>query len=174
MAGRIIVETARLILREFAETDIEPLYAMGTIPELLRYTGKVGFRDREHALENLRANPLTDYRTRGFGRWACVLKANGEVIGFAGPKHLPELGEVEIGFRLLPAWWGMGLATEAGKAVLEYGFGALGLRRIIGLVDRNNAASIRVLEKLGMKYVDVVHYRGENVARYAIDAPAHA
>lgn len=56
-----------------------------------------------HALKILRSHPIADYRKHGFGRWACVEKTSGRVIGFAGLKHLEDLGEVDLGYRLLPA-----------------------------------------------------------------------
>ncbi len=150
--GRQILETSRLILREFDEADVEAFYLLGSDPAIIRYTGDPGggLKSLEHALEILRSHPLADYREHGFGRWACVLKETGSIIGFAGLKRLPESGEVDIGYRFLPAYWGLGLATESGRAILEYGFGTLGLKQIIGLVDPDNIASARVLEKLGM------------------------
>jgi RimJ/RimL family protein N-acetyltransferase len=122
------------------------------------------------ALEILRAHPLADYHKYGFGRWACVHKASGAVIGFAGLKYLDDLREVDIGYRLLPAYWGLGLATEAGRVVLNYGFTRLGLSRIIGLVDLDNRASVRVLEKLGLAFAEMVQFRGESLAKYVIQA----
>ena len=61
-------------------------------------------------------HPIADYRKHGFGRWGVVLKATGRLIGFAGLKYLDELREVDVGYRLLPEYWGMGLATEAAQA----------------------------------------------------------
>jgi RimJ/RimL family protein N-acetyltransferase len=118
----------------------------------------------------LRDYPLADYRKHGFGRWACVHKASSEVIGFAGLKHLDELNEVDIGYRLLPAYWGAGLATEASQAAVDYGFQQLRLKRIIGLVDPQNAASVRVLEKLGLTFAGMVTYAGHSAAKYVIHA----
>ncbi len=90
------------------------------------------------------------------------------VIVFAGLKRLDELGEVDIAFWLLPAYWGTGLATEAGRAVLQYGFERLFLERIIGLVDPQNAASIHVLEKLGMVRDGLITYHGEETLEYIL------
>jgi RimJ/RimL family protein N-acetyltransferase len=173
MAGKTILETDRLLLREFDEDDAAAFYVMGSDPAIIRYTGDPGggLKSVEHALEILRSHPLADYRKHGFGRWACVLKESGKVIGFAGLKHLDDLGEVDVGYRLLPAHWGQGLATEASRAAVDYGFTHLRLGRIIGLVDPQNAASVRVLEKLGMTFVAVVEFRGQTAARYQIDAP---
>jgi RimJ/RimL family protein N-acetyltransferase len=171
MAGKIILETERLLLREFDEGDVAPFYLLGSDPAIIRYTGDPGggLTSAEHALEVLRARPLADYRNHGYGRWACVLKASGEVIGFAGLKYLADSQEVDIGFRLLPAYWGQGLATEACRAVLDFGRTNLGLKRVIGLVDPQNIASVRVLEKLGLTLTGQVEDQGKCFAKYVIE-----
>ena len=171
MAGKTMLETPRLLLREFDEDDAPALYRLGSDPDVTRYTGDEGLTGVEHAREVLRAHPIADYQKHGFGRWACVDKAGGEVIGFAGLKHLDDLGEVDIGYRLLPAFWGRGLATEACRPILEYGFQRLRLPRIIGLVDPRNTASVRLLEKLGLRYVGLAQSRGWAAAKYAVEKP---
>jgi RimJ/RimL family protein N-acetyltransferase len=168
MAGLVILETERLTLREFDEGDVPAFYILGSDPAITRFTGDGGFTSIEHAREVLCTRPLADYRKYGFGRWACVHKKREEVIGFAGLKYLEDLQEVDIGYRLLPAYWGVGLTTEAGRAVLDYGFVQLHLEEIIGLVDPENAASVRVLEKLGLAFDRVMQYQGTDVARYVI------
>jgi RimJ/RimL family protein N-acetyltransferase len=172
MAGKHILETERLQLREFDEDDAAAFYVLGSDPSITRYTGDAGLADIEHARQILRTHPIADYHTHGFGRWACILKASGALIGFAGLKYLVELNEVDLGYRLLPAHWGHGLATEASRASVEYGFAHLGLERIIGLVDTENVASVRVLEKLGMTFTGLVEFRGQSVARYELEATA--
>jgi RimJ/RimL family protein N-acetyltransferase len=174
VAGSIILETQRLLLREFDAADAAAFYMLGSDPAITRYTGDPGLTSVEHALEILRSRTLADYRKHGFGRWACVLKTSDAVIGFAGLKYLDELEEVDIGYRLLPAYWGRGLATEAGQAVLNFGFDQLRLERIIGLVDPENVASVRVLDKLGMTWDGLVEYRGELCTRYVIRANVEA
>ena len=176
MAGKTILETERLLLREFDEDDAAAFYPLGSDPAIIRYTGDPGggLKSVEHALEVLRSRPLADYRKHGFGRWACVHKASGRLIGFAGLKYLDELGEVDLGYRFLPAYWGAGLATEASRACVNHGFTRLRLGRILGLVDPANAASVRVLEKCGMTFVGMMEFLGHSVARYQIDAPASA
>jgi len=168
MKGPTITQTDRLLLREFGESDVAAYYALGSDPAVTRFTGTGILTNIEHALRVLRENPLTDYQRHGFGRWACVLKQSGKIIGFAGLKRLDDLGEVDIAFWLLPAYWGAGLATEAGRAVLQYGFGHLHLGGIIGLVDPQNAASIRVLEKLEMSRNGLVTYHGEESLKYVL------
>jgi RimJ/RimL family protein N-acetyltransferase len=123
----------------------------------------------EQARQVLLDHPIADYRKHGFGRGACILKSTGEHIGFAGLKHLDELGEVDVAYRLLPAYWGQGLATEAALASVHYGFTTLGLPRIMGLVMPANIASARVLEKTGLRYVGDVSYWGYEFSKYEID-----
>lgn len=173
MAGRIILKTERLILREFDEADVEPFFRMGSDPAVIRYTGDPGggLRDFDHALEVMRSRPIVDYEKYGYGRWACVLKSNGAVIGFVGLKFLTDLQEVDLGYRLLPEYWGKGLATEASRAVVDYGFTRLGLKRIIGIVDPENVASVRILEKVGMSPAGQSEYQGRPYAKYVILAP---
>jgi RimJ/RimL family protein N-acetyltransferase len=172
MAGQGVVETDRLVLREFREDDVEAYYALGSDPAVVRYTGTGQLQSLEQALQVLRERPLADYRKHGFGRWACILKATGAVIGMAGLKWLDELGEVDVVYWLLPAYWGCGLATEAAQASLNHGFQHLRLQRIIGLVNPANARSQRVIEKLGMTRVGIIEYFGAPAVKFVIEAKA--
>jgi RimJ/RimL family protein N-acetyltransferase len=90
------------------------------------------------------------------------------VIGFCGLKYLEDLNAVDVGYRFLPEYWGRGLATEACLASVTFGFEVLKLDRIIGLVLPDNVASIRVLEKVGMRSAGEVTYDGHRVLRYSI------
>ena len=170
MPGKLILETERLLLREFDEDDVEPFHTLLSSPDVIRYTLDPGggSKNVEHTLEILRSHPLADYRNYGFGRWACVDKASGRVIGFAGLKYLEESGEVDLGYRLLPTHWGLGLATEAGRAILHHGFTRLGLTRIIASVVPDNVASVQVLEKLGFMFEPPFEYEGHALAQYMI------
>lgn len=161
-----ILTTGRLLLREFTEDDAADFHALNSNPEVIRYTGDGGTTSVEHARQGLLERPLADYRKHGFGRLACLDRASGRLIGFCGLKYLDELAEVDLGYRFLPEFWGRGLATEAGRAVLDLGFTVLRLERIIGLVEPENVRSVRVLEKLGMTSEGTVVYRGDTVLRY--------
>ena len=124
------------------------------------------------ARADLVARPIADYRRYGFGRCACVWKTTGELIGFCGLKYLDDLGEVDLGYRFQRAFWGRGVATESARAMVDYGFGRLNLERIVGLVEPGHTPSIRVLEKVGMRFDRMVDYRGDRVAQYLMFAPA--
>lgn len=144
-----IATTERLYLREMTADDAEHAFLLNNDPEVLRYTGDGSFASVEAAREFLAAYP--DYKLDGFGRWAVLRRSDGAWLGWCGLKRLPN-GTVDLGYRLLREQWGQGYATEAGRACLELDFGRFGLDTIIGRVARENAASIHVLEKLGMRY----------------------
>lgn len=159
-----MIETSRLILRKFNLADVEGYFRLNANPEVARYTGQPPMQSMQDARRVLRDAPLRDYRTRGYGRLACIEKGSGELIGFAGLKYLPELDEVDIGYRFLPDRWGMGYATESAKAVMDHGRTVLGFSRIIGIVDPVNVASVHVLEKLGMRFEKKITYGDEGEA----------
>ena len=166
---KVIFETDRLLVRQYVEEDAEAFFRLNTDPEVLRFVPDQALQSVEQARQVLIDHPIADYRKHGFGRGACILKSTGEQIGFAGLKYLDELGEVDVAYRLLPAYWGQGLATEAARAAVRYGFAELGLPRIIGLVMPENIASARVLEKAGLRYVDTAAFWGHQFSKYIID-----
>ena len=103
------------------------------------------------------------YPAWGFGSWAVVDKVRDVVVGYCGLSRFPErcaADEAEIGFRLARAQWGRGFATEAAFAVCSHAFNALGLPRLVALIDPANCASIRVAEKIGMTYERDAMLRG--------------
>lgn len=97
----------------------------------------------------MHAAPFHDYATYGYGRFACVWKESGEAIGFSGVKCVPEIGDTELGYRFLPEFWGLGLATEAGRASIEFARTDLHPSRLVATVHPENVASANVLTKLG-------------------------
>ncbi len=167
MLAPFALETERLLLRESRVEDAHALFAMNAHPEVQRYTGEPPPESVE-VMAKLIVN-YQDYQDRGYGRLSCVLKSTSEVIGFCGLKKLPELGgAVDLGYRLTPESWGKGLATEASRACVAHGFETLALERIIGLVYPQNLASIRVLEKVGMRFDGEVEYLGDRAHQYSV------
>lgn len=146
------VETERLRLRGWAADDLDALAAIFAEPAFWHHPFGRGLSRDE--TERFIDRQLDGWATQGFGLWAAELREEGVLIGFIGltvPQWLPEvLPAVEVGWRLHPAHWGRGLATEGGRASLEYGFEALGLDRIISIFTPANVASGRVMDKLGM------------------------
>ena len=152
--------------RAFTLNDCEAFYRLNSHPEVMRFTCEQPLHAMEDARQAIANYP--DFETVGYGRWACVLKATGAVIGFCGLKYLPELDEVDVGFRFLPEYWGQGLATETCSACIAFGFDVLNLSRILGLVLTANKASIRVLEKCGMTRNGEVAFDGACALKYVV------
>ena len=162
------IETERLILREYTEADAPAFFRLNSDPEVMRYVPDEMMTNVDQAREILINHPMVDYRERGFGRWACVLKETGEHIGFCGLKYLTEIEDIDLGFRFVPSQWGKGLATEAALASIRFGFDELHLDHILGLAELENRGSIRVLEKVGMQFVEMVRLFDLEMAKYLI------
>lgn len=146
------IETDRLILRPFTREDIEPAYQLNLDAEVSKYTGDGGVVSREEIERRIVTHVLGDYARHGYGRHAVELKSTGEHIGFAGLKFLDDLNEVDLGYRLARTHWGKGLATEAGRVLVDFGMQDLELPSIIALLLPDNIGSVRVLEKLGFTF----------------------
>ncbi|MEZ4777641.1 MAG: GNAT family N-acetyltransferase [Bacteroidia bacterium] len=144
-----IIETPRLILREFSLSDATNMYELNADPEVVRYTGDKPFASIMEAatfLEN-----YDSYKKYGYGRWAVVDKVSEAFLGWCGLKFNEEKF-VDIGFRFFRKEWNKGYATESARASLDYGFNHLNLDEIIGRASTENNPSIRVLEKLNMHF----------------------
>ena len=151
------VETERLLLRPWRPAeDLDALAAINADPAVMRWVAPNRPLRREETADFL-DRVIRHWDEHGFGLWALVprLEAGAGCIGFAGlaiPSFLPVvLPTVGVGWRLASAWWGRGLATEAARASVEFGFERLGLRSIVSIVDARNERSLRVAEKLGMR-----------------------
>jgi RimJ/RimL family protein N-acetyltransferase len=146
--------TERLVLRRWRPEDLEPYAEICADTEVMRWIGKGQVRTREECARAL-ASFERAWEYRGFGLFALELRSARGLIGFVGlsvPDFLPEiLPSVEIGWRLAAAHWGKGLATEGARAALAFGFGQVGLDRIVSIHQLGNGASGRIMEKLGMR-----------------------
>jgi RimJ/RimL family protein N-acetyltransferase len=149
------VRTDRLDLRRFDPADLDELAEVFVQPEVWRLPYGRGLSRAETA--NFLNGQLALWQERGFGLWAARARDDGRLLGFVGlsiPTFLPEiLPAVEVGWRLAPAAWGRGLATEGGRAALDHAFTTLGLDTVCSVPQADNAASARVAERLGMRLV---------------------
>ena len=165
-----VIETSRLYLREFELSDARSLFDLNSDKEVIKYTGDDHFYSESEALDFIKN--YEHYKIHGFGRWAVLLKENNEFIGWSGLK-LNEENDIDIGFRFFKKYWGRGFAFESAKAVLEYGFSDLKIDCIVGRVVPENIASVRVLEKLGMKFKKQGICHGiEDAKIYSISKPS--
>ncbi|MBT8301112.1 MAG: GNAT family N-acetyltransferase [Maribacter sp.] len=147
----IIIETERLLLREITLDDKEALFKLHSDPEVQKYTGEPVVKSIEEIKKAIETR-IIHYKEYGFGRWATILKSGKQFIGWAGLAYLPEFDEIDLGYRFLPEYWGLGIATEASRAILNYGFDSLKLKKIVAIAMKENKASIRVMEKAGMGF----------------------
>jgi len=155
-----VIDTGRLILRRFTLDDLQAFYQLASRPEIIRYAQDTPVASLEDAREMMQSAPFHDYATYGYGRFACVWKETGDVIGFSGLKFVPEISDTELGYRFFPEFWGKGLATEAGQASIEFARADLGLKRLVAMVHPENVASARVVEKLGFLVEKKLPYSG--------------
>lgn len=145
-----ILKTPRLDLRRFELDDAQFFFEMNSDPEVIKYTGDTNFESVSAARQFIAG--YDHYSKHGYGRWTVVLRQTGEPIGFCGLKNHPEEGYIDLGYRLMKKYWGEGYATEAAHACLIHGLHNLGMTEIVGRTASENKASVRVLEKIGMKF----------------------
>jgi [ribosomal protein S5]-alanine N-acetyltransferase len=161
--------TARLVLRPVECGDLEPLQEIWGDPAVMAQMGS-GTRDASASLE--RVQELIDHQRRhGFGKWATIERATGNLIGYCGVELFENGPDVELGFCFAHAAWGRGYATEAARVWLDHGFASLGFSRVIALVKPANSSSIRVLEKLGMRQVGPTEVAGSEWLLYEALSP---
>lgn len=149
----IILETPRLRLRRLEPGDLDDLFALYSDPEVRRYFPE-GTLTREETRKELEWFRNGHPEHPELGLWATVLREDDRFIGRCGllPWTLDGRFEVEIAYMLARDYWGRGLATEAARGIRDHAVGVLGRDRLICLIDRDNAASIRVAEKIGMTF----------------------
>jgi RimJ/RimL family protein N-acetyltransferase len=162
----LTLETERLTLRPWTLADLAAKHAMDQHPDIYRYNGFVRREDgtqRARTLEETRwhlERRIAEFELQGFGQLALELKPAGTFVGWAGLQfYLLDHGEystpeIELFYGLARAYWGQGLATEAGKALIRYGFETLKLPRITSVASRENMPSASVMRRVGMTVGD--------------------
>lgn len=161
------LETERLVLRMFRESDTDAYAEMVADPEVMRFLGGGQPVPRAEAWRNM-AMILGHWRLRGYGMWAVEEKEGGEMVGRVGcwrPEGWPGL---EVGWTLRRRFWGRGYATEAARASLAYAFDVLGQTRVISLIAPANVNSVRVAERLGQRPDGEWDVFGTKVTVYAV------
>jgi len=161
------IETARLILRPWRAQDLEELERLFADPAV-----RQGRHFPPERIITIAESSLRQWQRNGFGPWAALDKSTGQWIGRVGLDELddwPDAHKVEVGWELHHAWWGKGLATEAGLAALQFGFGEHQLERIISVTALWNTAARRVMERVGLEYQGTRQWKGVEVVWYALD-----
>lgn len=147
-----VLETEHLTLRRFNPADAPFILDLLNDPAFLRFIGDKGVRSLDDAQQYLLNGPLASYEELGFGLYLVSLKATEEPIGMCGLIKREALEDVDIGFAFLPQFRSRGYGFEAAVAVKEYALKVLGLNRLLAITNQDNVGSIRVLEKIGLKF----------------------
>lgn len=147
-----VLETDRLIIRWLTTDDEAFILELLNDPSWLRFIGDKGVRTLDDARNYVVSGPMDMYSRLGFGLYLVELKEGRTPIGICGLIKRDSLEDVDIGFAFLSEYQSKGYAYEAASATMVYGTGQLGLKRIVAITTKDNLASSRVLEKIGMKF----------------------
>jgi len=169
---KIFAETPHLILRELLPTDDIGMFDLDSNAEVLKYLYTEPLTKIEQS-QNVIAFIRKQYEENGIGRWAIIEKQSNDFIGWVGLKLVKQTinnrtNYYDVGYRLIPRYWGRGYATEASKASVDYGFNVLKLNLICATASIHNIASRKVLEKTGLTFIEEFLYDGHPEAWYEI------
>jgi len=160
----ILIETNRLLLRQIVSSDFEAMFELDSNPNVNKYLGNNPVKSIEESkiiIENIHKQ----YQENGIGRFAVILKKTNEFIGWSGIKFITEIDNnhinfYEIGYRLKEKHWGKGYGFESAKAWLDYGFQKMNVPIMYASAHKENAASINILHKIGMKTISEYNWNG--------------
>lgn len=168
-----MIETPRLRLRRLRPSDEPDLIALDSDPDVMRYVGSPpGCRSPEETAERVKQHLEADHGPLGF--WLVERRAGGGLLGLCALIRMPGGDDIELAYRLARRSWGQGIATEAAGALVDHGFRAVTLPRIVAVTYPENLASQRVLEKVGFACRGFVDYKGARAAYYVITPEARA
>lgn len=161
----IMIETNRLILRTLTEQDLDTVVELNSDPEVVKYItgGTPMSREKTEARFNFY---LEHQKKHGFAIWALINKE--DFIGLCGLQYLENTENIEVGYRLAKAFWGKGIATEAARACINYGFNRLNLSEIVAVIDVENTGSHKVIQKVGLKYEKMAFFYNIDLSYYKI------
>ena len=162
-----IIITDRLEIRRFLEKDTERYVSIMTNPDVYRYLGSGSGVSEEGVVKLM--DHFESIFEQGYGVFAVIEKASGEVIGHCGIRPIPD-GRIELLYAYCPSAWGKGYATEAGKAVLAYGKENFNLNEIIAMSYPQNPGSIGVIKKLGFEPIGQEEHFGNMLEVYVLQA----
>lgn len=151
-----VIESERLVLRRLTTADAGFILKLLNEPSFIQNIGDKGVRSEADAARYIETGPVNSYERNGFGLYLVLLKEGGVPIGICGLLKRDTLEDVDIGFAFLPEFWSRGYAVESATAVMHYGRNELGIRRIAAITSPDNDGSIKVLEKIGLRFERMV------------------
>ena len=158
-----VLETDRLVLRYFHADDVEFVVRLLNEPSFIEHIGDKGVRTAEEANQYLLDGPLDSYERFGYGLNMVELKETGEPIGMCGLVRRENLDDADIGYAFLEKHWSKGYARESAEAVLNHARETFGLGRIVAIVTPENHSSIKLLEKIGLKFQRTIRMSDDDV-----------
>ena len=164
----IVLESDRLRFATWAPGDWEDFRKLASDPLVVRYISAGGEPWSDERVKEFVARQRENWEKKGICLWKLLPKDSTELIGICGLQHLPEGPDVEIGWWLAPSRWGQGLATEAAYRALTYGFDVCNVERIVAVAQAMNLDSLRVMERIGMRFEREAVHKGLHVVLYAI------
>jgi [ribosomal protein S5]-alanine N-acetyltransferase len=167
----LFLETTRLLFRSHEPHDEPAFVQMHTDPEVRRYVGGQPW-PLEKAIARFH-NQYLGHPTDTYGLWATILKSEGRYIGACGLTAPPDQPAIKLGYYIARPYWGQGLASEACRAFLDFGFARLQLPRICADVDSRHEVSKHILEKFGFHCVsqEVIAANGRVICWYELPNP---
>jgi ribosomal-protein-alanine N-acetyltransferase len=155
-ASMAVCETPRLRVRRLDADDAAFILQLLNEPSFLENIGDKGVRTLDDARAYIANGPVASYEKYGFGLFHVALRDStqrlGAAVGMCGLLKRDWLDDVDVGYAFLPAFWGQGYAYESSVGVIEWARRSLGVTRVVGLTKHDNQGSIRVLEKLGLRF----------------------
>src|ERR1035437_9696825 len=157
-----IIETERLILSHFTPADTAFIIELLNTESWKQFIGDRNIKTEEDARNYLLNGPMKSYAQNNFGLYKVILKEGNTPIGMCGLIKRDTLDDVDIGFAFLPDYEGKGYAFEASVATLEYGQKELDIHRIVAITNTDNTKSIKLLERLGLKFERMIKFNNED------------
>lgn len=164
-----VLETERLALRKLSSNDAEFILELLNEPSFIKNIGDKGVRTRNDAVQYIQNGPVASYERFGFGLYLVQLKGSGAPIGICGLLKRETLQDIDVGFAFLPRFWSKGYAVESAAAVMDHGRKVLGIGRIVAITAPENYGSIKVLEKIGLRFEGVIRLsEGEREIKFFV------
>jgi [ribosomal protein S5]-alanine N-acetyltransferase len=163
-----VLQIDEFTMRPIQAFDFDALAAIWADPKVTRFLPSRGVPLSRENTEKALMSFVEHWKNRGYGIWAIAKNASLEIVGYCGLRYLDELNEVEVLYGLSKAYWGKGIATQATKAAISYGFNVANLDRVIAMVLPDNQASIKVIQKADLHYEKQIYMFDLNILYYSV------
>ncbi len=170
---KIFAETERFILREILQSDLDGMFELDSDPEVHKHLGNKTISDKNQIAQVINF-VRQQYIDHGIGRWAIIDKRTNAFMGWTGLKFVTEVTNghknyYDLGYRLIRKYWGLGIATETALISLDYAFNTIKIDEVYAAASCENLASNKILQKVGMNFIETFYYEDINCNWYKID-----